>query len=422
MVVRASVQREELAHTFGVFKTESVLGRGQFGTVYYARHINDGSIVALKVLDPDLCSDAVVRRRFVREGYATRRFNHPNVVSCIAASDTDAPRLWIAFELIDGVPLSRLLSADIELSRQIEWLKQILAGLQHLHDCGGVHRDVKPANVMVEIQANGAERAVVVDLGLTSFHDLEEVVSSEEGTPAYLAPELVVSGTAPSAQSDVYAVGVILFELLESRLPFDGAHGVAVALQHVTEPIPRLGNRLPARARSRWQAIVDRALAKDPARRFLNADEFRATLSDAALPEDNSVDLSQPSDFSVALDAALVSASRGEQTQDRRPASVRIEKYLFPTVWGACEQHLRQCASLPGRHAITVKSQNQPVLQVCLSFGETYTSEGCFHVVFPEFEQQSNTWLAPIQDREPRTTFPCLWACTQVACLLERKA
>ena len=116
-------------------------------------------------------------------------------MSCIAASDTDAPRLWIAFELIDGVPLSRLLSADIELSRQIEWLKQILAGLQHLHDCGGVHRDVKPANVMVEIQANGAEQAVVVDLGLTSFHDLEEVVSSEEGTPAYLAPELVVSGT-----------------------------------------------------------------------------------------------------------------------------------------------------------------------------------------------------------------------------------
>ena len=71
MVVRASVQREELAHTFGVFKTESVLGRGQFGTVYYARHINDGSIVALKVLDPELCSDAVVRRRFVRRD--TRR-------------------------------------------------------------------------------------------------------------------------------------------------------------------------------------------------------------------------------------------------------------------------------------------------------------------------------------------------------------
>ncbi|MGB0647296.1 MAG: serine/threonine-protein kinase [Bradymonadia bacterium] len=380
--------REELAHTFGGFKTESVLGRGQFGTVYAARHIDDGSIVALKVLDPELCTDADVRRRFVREGYATRRFDHPNVVACISASDTDEPRLWIAFELIDGVPLSRLLSADIELSRQIDWLKQILAGLQHLHDCGGVHRDVKPANVMIETQANGVERAVVVDLGLTSFTDLEEAVSSEEGTPAYLAPELVVSGTAPSAQSDVYAAGVILFEFLESKLPFDGAHGVAVALQHVTEPIPRLGTRLPARTRSRWQAIVDRALAKDPALRFLSADEFRATLNDASLPEDDGIDMSQPSDFSVALDAALVSARRGEQTQDRRPANVHVEKALFPASWRACEAYLRKCASLPGRHLMTVKSRNQArTARFIYHLAKHIQTEGYFQVVFPEFER-----------------------------------
>jgi serine/threonine-protein kinase len=133
------VHRKELSQTFGPFQTDTVLGSGQYGTVYSAHRISDGLVVALKVLDPELAGDTEVRRRFVREGYATRRFDHRNVVCCIDAADTDEVRPWIAFELIRGVPLARLMHEPVDLPRQVGWLQQILSGLRHMHDRGAVH-------------------------------------------------------------------------------------------------------------------------------------------------------------------------------------------------------------------------------------------------------------------------------------------
>ncbi len=386
------MHRTELSQTFGPFQTDTVLGSGQYGTVYSAHRVSDGLVVALKVLDPALADDIEVRRRFVREGYATRRFDHRNVVCCIDAADTDDTRPWIAFELIRGVPLSRLMHEPVDLPRQVGWLQQILSGLRHMHDRGAVHRDIKPANVMVEVDDDGRERVVIVDLGLTQFADLEGNSAAEEGTPSYLAPELIASGMSPSVQSDIYAVGVILFQLLEGRLPYEGSHGVAVALQQVTEPIPKLGDRLVVRERLRWQAVVERALAKDPNHRFSSTDEFRSVLPEVSLDSVGRVDVTGPSDFSIALDEALVSARHVEQTVDRRPPQVNVEQWLYPETWKACTAHLRAYAVKAGKHRVNIEGRDPArTARFVYHLARSLQAEGYFNVVFPEFEHAAET-------------------------------
>lgn len=385
------MEAAEVATIFGPYLTESILGSGQYGTVYTARHQSEGHVVALKVLSPQLVHDAKVRRRFVREGYASRRFDHHNVVHCLEASETDAERPWIAFELIRGVTLSRLLQEPVALARRIGWLSQLLSGIRHMHNRGAVHRDIKPGNIMVEVDEEGRDRVVVVDLGLAHFSDLESVSRAEEGTPSHLAPELVVTGAQPTIQSDLYSIGVVLFQMLEDRLPYEGSHGVAVALQQVTEPVPKLGNSLPVKERLRWQAVIDRALAKEITNRFNNADEFKAALpvlqSDALQEQE----LSGPSDFSLAIDAALVSARHNEETVDQLVIHPNVEQWLYPDAWRKCMEFLRAREQGSGLSRLMISSSRPGEAE---RFGyhllRCLRSEGFFEIRYPYCELETD--------------------------------
>ena len=385
------MHRPELSISFGPYVTESVLGSGQFGTVYSARHAESNQTVALKVLDPALVNDTKVRRRFVREGYASRRFDHHNVVRCLDASETHAARPWIAFELIRGVTLARLLQEPVALARRLGWLNQILAGIRHMHNRGAVHRDIKPANLMMEVDGEGRDRVVIVDLGLTHFADLESVSAAEEGTPSHLAPELVVAGAHPTIQSDLYSIGVVLFQMLEDRLPYDGTHGVAVALQQVTEPVPKLSERLQPKERRRWQAVIDRVLAKEPRHRFATADEFRAALPEPDFDFLSDQELTGPSDFSLAIDAALVSARHSEETVEQVVLHTNVEQWIYRDAWDKCLKFLgRQDHTFGIRRLVLRSSRSGEAERFAYHLIRSVRSEGYYDVLHPYCELESD--------------------------------
>ena len=270
--------REELDMVLGHYRMCSVLGTGHFGVVYAARHTVTGDHAAVKVLAPSLCSDQSARDAFLKEGASAAEFDHPNVVKLVERSALTAKRLWIAFERIYGSTLKDHLKRIPAEHECLRLLSDILKGLSHIHEQGAVHRDLKPSNIMLDTTVQ-PPRVVIIDLGLVYFASQDESVLGEQGTPSHLAPELLQKGYQPSIQSDLYSVGVILYELLTGDLPFKASHGVAVALQQLTEPVPTLPDFFASSKRGFWQENIDKSLAKKPAMRFASAQEWASFLT-----------------------------------------------------------------------------------------------------------------------------------------------
>lgn len=228
------------------------VGRGGMGVVYRARDRFLDREVAVKLLRDDFADNESLRERFEREAKAMARLEHTNIVSVFGAGRDDL-HSWIAMEWIDGPRLLDSLPLGIE--RALEITRDVAAGLAHAHAKGIVHRDVKPENVLIDSDG----RARLADFGLAAIADPVETrltrTGHAVGTPAYFAPE-VLEGKAADARSDVYAAGVLLYQLATGNLPM-GAF----------EP---LGNEL--------DAVLEKALARDPEQRFASAIEFEAAL------------------------------------------------------------------------------------------------------------------------------------------------
>lgn len=247
------------------------IGSGGMAHVYKAEDLALGRIVAVKVLRESLTADPEFLARFQREARAAASLSHPNIVT-VHDVGQDRGRYYIVMEYVDGQNLKELIrkEAPFPIERALDLAVQICAGVGYAHRAGIVHCDVKPQNVLVTPDG----RAKVTDFGIARALSSATIPLSETvwGTPHYFAPEQA-AGRPPTPASDVYAIGVILYEMLTGRLPFDADSYTALALKHIHEeppPLSQFNPHIPAQLES----IVHKVLAKEPSARYRTAEQF----------------------------------------------------------------------------------------------------------------------------------------------------
>jgi serine/threonine protein kinase len=267
------------------YRLGALLGIGGMGVVYAAIQCSLGRTVALKLPRPELVSDPVACRRFRTEALAGSRINHRNVVRVLDYGEVHgAP--YLVMEYVAGPRLGDLVleRGSLPVAFAIELVVQILAGLHDAHANGIVHSDVKCDNILVSIERDGRAAPRLIDFGLARFVDEPCAACADgkrlvAGTAEYLAPELI-RGEDPTFASDVYAAGVLLYELVAGATPFAGGTRAQIMCRQLDdEPVP-LSRRAPDRGVSPLlDELLGRALAKDPADRFADAATFGAALA-----------------------------------------------------------------------------------------------------------------------------------------------
>lgn len=277
----AAVAEARLGQTIDRYRLEAVLGAGGFGAVYRARHLVMDRLVALKLLHSGLARSDSVRERFLREAQILARLHHPNVVGVHDCGITREAEVFLAMELLSGEDLASRLHrlGTMDPATTLAVIDAVLDGLGVAHAAGIVHRDLKPANVFLA-REGAVERPKLVDFGISKAGDDRDRLTRTGallGTPVYMAPETFALGTsAVDARADLYAVGVMLFEMLSGRLPYDAPSYEGLVVKMATEPPPPLASVAPVS--SELAAIVDCALRRDPAARFADAASMRAAL------------------------------------------------------------------------------------------------------------------------------------------------
>ena len=259
------------------YRLEGVLGKGGMGVVWLARQIALDRPVALKVLSSELAENLEFRRRFTRECKLAARLRHPHVVIVHDAREEHGV-LVLAMDLVVGTDLAHLIEAQGRLaaSRAVGLIEQVAGALDAAHALGLVHRDVKPANVLIAGHGDD-EHAYLADFGLTKA--LSEAGAEGMtmpgmllGTPAYMAPEQV-RGEHVDTRADVYALGCVLFEVLAGRLPYVHDDAFAMLFAHVHDPVPSLREAAPGLPAA-MDDVLTRALAKAPEARFSSAGDL----------------------------------------------------------------------------------------------------------------------------------------------------
>ena len=269
----------------GRYEVQRLLGEGGMGKVYLARQTDIPRQVVVKVMHDHIAADKRFRERFERETVLMAKFHHPYAVTLYDASLTDPAGSCIVMEYVKGTNLETLLSRNGKFSapRVARLLGQVCEVLQAAHDQGVVHRDLKPANLMVLDPDTPKERVKVMDFGLAKSIGetpmpnrkvTDTTLDFAVGTPGYIAPEQV-RGEPMDHRGDLYAVGVMAYELLTGRLPFTGASGIDVLLAHATETPPSFDDLgLAGWVPRPVEELVFECLAKDPDDRPQSAREL----------------------------------------------------------------------------------------------------------------------------------------------------
>jgi serine/threonine-protein kinase len=265
------------------YELEELVGTGGMSSVYRAHDRLLERDVALKVLHQQFTVDSDYVERFRREARSVAQLSHPNIVTVIDRGEQD-DRQYIVFEYIAGENLKTLVEREGPLPEAdaVRLALQIARALGFAHEHGLVHRDVKPQNVLL----NGDGQAKVTDFGIARSLDVKGGLTQTGtvmGTSDYIAPEQA-RGSRVDAQSDIYSLGAVLYELLTGEVPFSGDNFVAVAMQHINEPPPSVRERRPD-VSPRLDAAIRRAMAKEPRDRFASMDELCHELSACLGPE-----------------------------------------------------------------------------------------------------------------------------------------
>ena len=255
-----------------------VIGTGGMAVVYKARCHRLNRLVAVKVLKADLAQDAEFRRRFHDESQAVAMLSHPNIVAVYDVSHSDDLD-YIVMELIDGITLKQYVQKRgpvLNWREALHFITQIMRALSHAHSRGIIHRDIKPHNVMV--LRDGSVK--VSDFGIARITSAHQSTLTQEalGSVHYISPEQA-RGSHIDARSDIYSAGVVLYEMITGRLPFEGESPVAVAIQHINS-IPLSPRELNPEIPEALEEITMKAMAPNPDERYLSADEMLADLEE----------------------------------------------------------------------------------------------------------------------------------------------
>lgn len=254
------------------------IGKGGMATVYRARQVLLDREVALKVMSPQLATDPVYSQRFLQEARMLAALNHPNIVQVFDIGETPAGLNYFSMQLLTGGDFGSRLSDGMSESELVRVLAAVAQALSFAHARGYVHRDVTPANILFDSH----DQPVLTDFGIArALANTSRITSAglSIGTSQYMSPEQA-RGVEVDHRSDIYSLGVLAFEAVVGHPPFQGDDGFAVAFSHVHDPVPRLPEEV-----ARWQPLIDRAMAKDPAERFPDCAAFIDALADTAPDE-----------------------------------------------------------------------------------------------------------------------------------------
>ena len=262
----------------GRYRLESRIGSGGMSTVYRAHDETLERFVAIKLMNREVASDSDQLERFRREARAVARLSHPNIVHVIDAGE-DEGRPYIVFEYIDGETLKERIRRleRLPIPEAVAYCVEIGRALGAAHDNKLVHRDVKPQNVLIDHDGT----AKVTDFGIARTLEEEGLTADGRvlGTTDYVSPEQAL-GQHVTGQSDLYSLGVVLYEMLTGELPYRGENQVAVAMQHVRETIPDVRESRPE-VSAALAAVIERATAKQPSERYADDEEMIADLESA---------------------------------------------------------------------------------------------------------------------------------------------
>ena len=287
----------------GRYRIGEVLGEGGSGTVFLAEHVLIKRRVALKVLHPDLATDADVVQRFMNEARAAGTLGHPNIVESTDMGFTRDNIPYIVFEYLEGSLLTDEIYRikGLPMRRAIRIAYQIASALEAAHNAGIVHRDLKSDNVFLTDREDVSDHVKVLDFGISRFAELEKDSSRPRpnwvmGTPEFMAPEQITAPDRVDRRADIYALGVILYEMLAGRRPFRADHDPhAVLHQVVHDPPPPL--RVQSLVPGLQEMIVTKLLVKDPEKRYQSMKDVQAALEAFHLvtrPSDSLTPLSVP--------------------------------------------------------------------------------------------------------------------------------
>jgi serine/threonine-protein kinase PpkA len=242
------------------YKILKTLGQGGMATVYLAVQESFDRKVALKVMSAQLAQDPAFGDRFQREARIVSQMNHPNIVTVYDVGVIDNHH-YLAMQFVDGKEL-RYRFGDMDLSTRLQAVREVAAALHYAGNKGYVHRDVKPDNVMISDEDG---RAILMDFGIAKASDGNHSMTKTGmavGTPYYMSPEQA-QGKPVDKRSDLYSLGVMFFQLLTGRVPYDAESGVAIGIKHITEPVPMLPKHLQV-----FQPVLEKIMAKDPDKRY----------------------------------------------------------------------------------------------------------------------------------------------------------
>ncbi|MBA3451506.1 MAG: serine/threonine protein kinase [Deltaproteobacteria bacterium] len=282
-------ERLEHGASVGEYLVEGFLGAGAMGEVYAGIHPVIGKKVAIKILKREVGSSPDGAERFKREARAVNQIDHPNVIDIFSFGRIDDGRLYLVMDLVEGRSLRKALAdGSLDVDTALDVLAQIADALDAAHARGVVHRDLKPDNVM--LGSGAPPKVYVLDFGLAKLVTPADAVAPASmltgqgtwlGTPGYMAPEQwSADGAGPA--SDRYSLGVMAFELLSGSLPFQATSLPQMMEQHFRAKVPALSTRGAIQARSTFDPVVSRAMAKDPEARFPSAREMVEALRAAA--------------------------------------------------------------------------------------------------------------------------------------------
>ncbi len=271
--------------TVAGYRIDAIAGRGGMGVVFKATQLRLGRTVALKAIAPQLAGDPDFRARFQREAQLAASIEHPNVIPVYEADELDTGELYLAMRWVQGTDLRELLAIEHRLApaRAVEVLAPVAYALAAAHARGLVHRDVKPANVLIAEGGDGrAEHVYLTDFGIARLADEERGLTRTGvfvGTLSYAAPERI-QGERAGPAADIYALGCVLFETLTGRPPFNRATELATINAHLNEPIPSARGEVPE-VPGALDEVVRTALAKQPTERFADAGQMGRAMEEA---------------------------------------------------------------------------------------------------------------------------------------------
>lgn len=313
------------------YRIEERISEGGMGTVYRATHVLMEKAVAIKVLHPSLAADDKIVARFTREAKAASRISNPHALNVTDFGESENGIVFLVMEYLRGKTLKEVIRGEgrMPLKRVVEVTRQICGALDAAHAEGVVHRDLKSDNIMLEEVAGGNDWAKVLDFGIAKILETEgpdpELTAPNLiiGTPQYMSPEQCSQSSDIDARSDIYSLGVILYEMLVGHVPFTGESATAIMLKHLQEPPPSVLDErkdLPAAVGE----VIARALSKSPQERQESAGALAEALANAAMDKSGAIATGAATDEYVQFDGVntnrIVVPTAGFESRDTTSA------------------------------------------------------------------------------------------------------